>query len=127
MIWQVTIPGQAMSTNHIYKNTIRVARNGRHYQARKLTDEAQQYFDDAVRLIKVARPSRWSPEGQVRVIFDLHLTRDIDSDNTKKLILDALEAATGVNDSRYLDCTRTKTTRLPLSQARIELTIDDQP
>jgi Holliday junction resolvase RusA-like endonuclease len=114
-----------MSVNHIYINTIRVARNGRRYQARKLSDEAQAYFDGAVYLIKAAKPSRWSPEGLVRVIFDLYLARDIDCDNAMKLVSDALEAATGVNDSRFLHCTRMKTTGLSPSQARIEIEVSD--
>jgi len=125
MSWRVTIPGQAMSVNHIYQNTLRVSREGRRYQARKLTAEAQAYLDGAIYLIRAAKPRNWAPEGQIRVIFDLYLTRDIDCDNTMKLVSDALEAATGINDSRFLHCTRSKTTRLLLSQARIELEVLD--
>lgn len=125
MSWKVTIPGQAMSVNHIYINTLRRAHNGRQYQARKLSNDAQAYFDAAVYLMRAAKPSNWAPEGQVRVVFDLYLTRDLDCDNAMKLVSDALEAATGINDARFLHCTRSKTTRLPSSQARIELEIVD--
>jgi Holliday junction resolvase RusA-like endonuclease len=124
--WRVTIPGQALSVNHIYKTVYRYDHGGRRYKGRALTEEAQAYFDGAVYLIRAARPPAWAPAGQVRVVFDLYLHRSVDSDNAMKLVSDAIEAATGINDSRFLHCTRSKTTRLPLSQARIEVEIDDQ-
>lgn len=125
MSWQVTIPGQAMSVNHIYVPVWRFDRRGRRFRARALSNDAQAYFDSAVYLIKAAKPSGWSPEGQIRVVFDLYLQRDLDCDNAMKLVSDAIEAATRINDSRFLHCTRSKTTGLSLSQARIEVEIFD--
>ena len=115
-----------MSVNHIYVPVFRYDHYGRRFKARALSAEAQAYFDGAVYLIRAARPVAWSPAGQIRVVFDLYLHRSVDSDNAMKLVSDAIEAATGINDSRFLHCTRSKTTRLPLSQARIEVEIDDQ-
>jgi len=125
MRWRVTIPGQPVSVNHQYQNVYRKDKRGRTYKGRALTPEAKKYFEDAVLVVQAARPSRWKPAGQVRVIYDLFLQRSIDSDNLK-IVGDAIAVATGIDDSRFLVCTRSKQVGLSPSQARIEVTIEDE-
>ncbi len=72
-------------------------------------------------LVRAAKPSHWAPEGQIRVMYDLYLARNLDADNTLKALGDVIERATGINDERYLPCVRTKTSGLPLAKARVEI------
>lgn len=77
-------------------------------------------------VIRSAKPSRWAPAGQVRVFYDLYLQRTIDADNVLKLLSDAIEGATGINDERMLPCIRSKQAGLSASRARVEIEVDDE-
>lgn len=123
MSWRFVLHGQPPSVNHLYENAWKVDRGGREYKGRRLTDVAVKYRDDAILVIRSARPSRWAPEGQVRILWDIFLAHDIDCDNAMKVVHDAIQKATEINDSRYLPCVMSKTNGLPLRQARIEIVI----
>jgi hypothetical protein len=136
MRWAVTIPGQPISTNHAYRTgRMFVARRGvpvigedgrqRIIHRPVKTAEAQQYHDDVMRLVMVARPSRWRPEGQIRVVIDLHLVNDMDADGCLKILLDGLADGMGVNDRTFLPTVRSKEAGLPPRDARVDLMIDD--
>lgn len=125
MIWRTTIPGQPISVNHLYIPVWRKDKRQRLYKGRAYSPEARKYFEDAVLIMRTAKPAHWAPEGQVRVFYDLYLQREIDSDNVLKVLSDALQAATGVNDRRMLPCIRSTQLSSP-SQARVQLEIDDQ-
>ena len=123
MTWSFTLWGPPLSVNHIYEPARKTSRRGREYMGRKLTAVAQKYRDDAQLIIGSARPSHWAPEGQVRILWDLYLARDMDCDNAMKLVHDAIQLATGVNDARFLPCVMSKTTGVPPRAARAEIRI----
>lgn len=136
MRWGVTIPGQPISTNHAYRTgRMNVSRKGTpvlnadgtpkviHRPVK--TPEAQQYHDDVLLLARNAKPSRWEPVGQIRVVIDLFLTRDMDADGCLKVLLDGLADGIGVNDKMFLPTVRSKEAGVPLRDARVVLTIDD--
>lgn len=112
-----------MSLNHAYQNVWLTDHNGRRYKGRKRTPEAERYFNDAVLLIRAAKPSHWAPTGYLRVIYDLFLARSIDADNVLKVLSDALERATGINDERMLPCVWYKETGLSVAQARVHIEV----
>lgn len=116
--WSFTLWGAPLSVNHIYEPARKYDRRGRGYTGRKLTDIAEQYRNDARLVIGSARPSHWSPQGQIRILWDLYLARDMDCDNAMKLVHDAIQLATGVNDARFLPCVMTKTVGVPQREAR---------
>jgi Holliday junction resolvase RusA-like endonuclease len=124
MSWTVTIAGQPISTNHLWKRAWRTDRRGRRFMGQVLTDEAQDYKDRAIPVIRVARPSRWMPIGQIRVTYRLFLARMIDSDNCLKLLGDCIEAATGINDEVHLPCVQIKQI-VPAREARVEIEIEE--
>lgn len=121
--WTFVLPGQPISWNHSYQIVTRRGRRGKYSTIAK-TPAAEAYQQEAVLRIKSAVPSRWKPTGQVRTRFRLFLQRDIDCDNIMKLIHDALETATGVNDSNFLPTVEEKSTRWG-KQARVEVTVED--
>lgn len=121
----MVIPGQPVSLNHAYQNIWINDRRGRSYKARKRTPVAEQYFNDAVLLMRAAKPSHWEPAGQLRVVYDLYLARSIDADNVLKVLSDALERATGINDERMLPCVWSKVSGLPTLQARVHIEIQE--
>ena len=90
-----------------------------------LTPEAKQWKRDVQLLAQAARPSIWHPRGQIRVLVELHLVNDMDDDNAMKLARDALHEAIGYDDIHFLMCTVSKEAGVPLRDACIKLTIDD--
>lgn len=130
MTWSVTIPGQPVSWDHAYKTGRIPARNTnsgeRLWIHRPIkTDKAVTYQEDAQLIIQAAAPSRWSPPGQVRMYVDLYLINDMDDDNALKLIRDTVQRATGVDDMRFLSCTRRKEVVSDPREARVVLTFED--
>lgn len=130
MTWSVTIPGQPISWDHAYKTGRTPARNTRSGERLWIhrpvkTDKAATYQQDAQLIIQAAAPSRWSPPGQVRMFVDLYLAHDMDDDNALKLIRDAVQRATGVDDMRFLSCTRRKEVVSDPREARVVLTFED--
>lgn len=135
MRWSVTIPGQPVSWDAAYRTmSLPVRRrtgpvlnaDGSQKMIHRpgKTDEAAQYQRDAQLIIQAAAPSGWSPAGQVRMIADLYLSSDMDDDNALKLVRDSVQRATGVDDIRYLSCTRKKEI-VSAKEARIVLTFED--
>jgi hypothetical protein len=133
--WSVTVPGQPVSWDAAYKTMRRpvVGRKGPVLNAdgsQKMihrpgkTDEAAEYQRGAQLVIQAAAPSGWSPPGQVRMVVDLYLSHDMDDDNAMKLLRDTVQKATGVDDMRFLACTRRKEI-VSANDARIVLTFED--
>lgn len=136
MRWDAVILGQPLSTNHIYVNRERqVQKRGvpvvnasgkpviQRYRA--LTDEALKYQSDAQLVFQTRRPSRWHPEGQIRIMFDFALSIEVDLDNAKKLLLDALKLAIEHDDKYFLTCDRAKETGH--DRPFVIVTVDDDP
>lgn len=121
--WTFTLPGQPISWNHAYKNIVRHGRRGA-YSSRAKTPAAEAYQQAAVAIIKSAMPSGWKPKGQVRITFRLHLQREMDCDNAMKLIHDAIQTATKVNDKYFLPTVEEKSTRWG-SKAKVVVTVED--
>lgn len=109
----------------MYEPANKMARDGRSYRGKKLTDEAARYRDDAILIIQAARPSHWAPQGQIRVYWAFYLTHNLDCDNAMKVVHDAIQRATGINDSRYLPCVMDKVYGVSMMNARVEIVIDE--
>lgn len=122
--WSFTLPGQPLSWNRSYRIVTATNKQGRTYPTIAMTPAAKAYKAAAIYIIKSARPSRWKPKGQVRITFRLHLKREVDCDNVMKLIHDAIEEATGVDDKYYLPTVAEKSTRWG-KNAKVEVTVED--
>ena len=125
MSWGFTLPGQPPSLNDLYEIGYRNDKRGRRYKGIIKNKDAQRYHDDAIPQIRVAKPSRWLPAGQVRLRIRLFLAGDIDADNTLKVLSDAIQTATGINDKVFLPCIESKVTGLPPKEARVEVEIEE--
>lgn len=136
MKWRVTIPGQPVSWDDAYRTMKMPVRrktgpvlndDGSQKMIHRpgKTDAAAAYQRDAQLIIQTAAPSGWNPPGQVRMVVDLYLSHDMDDDNAMKLLRDAVQKATGVDDMRFLACTRRKEVVDDPYQARIVLTFED--
>jgi len=128
MRWSVEIPGQPPSVNKMYRaGTGTIVRAGREVTVPTISKRADvaKYQMDAMLLIRSAKPSRWKPEGQIRIEYAFYLHRDADGDNLLKALNDAIEAAIGVNDRWFLPCVTSKETGIPIRDARVVLTLDD--
>jgi hypothetical protein len=139
MRWSVTIPGQPVSWDDAYiTGKMPVKRRGvpvlnndgsqKMIHRPILTDEARTWRDDVQLLVQNARPSRFKPTRQIRVVIDLYLSNDIDCDNATKLVFDGIERAFDkpFNDRQILPCYRRKEI-VDERHARVELTFDDDP
>jgi len=135
--WHVEIPGQPVSWDAAYRmGRMPVKRKGmpvltgageqRMIHRPVLTDAGAVWKRDVQLLVQTAKPSKFKPAGQIRVIVDLFLSHDMDDDNAMKLTRDAAAKALGVDDMRFLVCTRTKEV-VSARDARVELTFDDDP
>lgn len=131
MSWSFVIPGQPPSWNKSYHivTQYRRRRDGGNqgYSTLAKVQTVIDYQNRAIPLIRSARPSHWAPEGQIRVIWDIYLGHDVDCDNLMKCVHDAIETATNINDGRFLPCARSKTIGVSPREARIEITIVDEP
>lgn len=136
MRWGVTIPGQPVSWDAAYiTGRMPISRKGvpvvddsgkqKYIHRPVLTDEAKVWRNGVQMLCQAARPSRWKPEGQIRVVIELFLTHDMDCDNSGKLTLDGLAKAIDYDDIHFLVTYRSKEAGVPLRDARVVLTIDD--
>jgi len=138
MQWSVTIPGQPVSWDAAYRTgRMPVKRGGRlvlnedltprYINRPVLTDDARVWKETVFTLARLAKPSGWKPEGQIRVLFDLRLAEDMDDDNACKLARDALAEAIGHDDRHFLACTRSKTVGRSLYAACVIITVDTDP
>ena len=125
MSWSFTLWGQPPSINDLYVIANRRDRRGRPYKGIGKNPDAQRYHNEAIPIIRTAKPSRWMPVGQVRLRIRLFLLKDIDADNTLKVLSDAIQAATGINDKVFLPCIESKTTGLTLREARVEVVVEE--
>ena len=129
MKWSFVLRGQPPSWNQSYHITRQkgTRNDGQPYEFSTLSKRQKviDYQAYAVLTIRSARPSRWAPEGDVRVTWRIFLTRDIDCDNLMKAVHDSIERATGVNDRRFLPCVESKKWGVHQTEARIEITVED--
>ena len=136
MRWSVTIPGQPVSWDAAYRTgKMPVRRHGvdvyvdgkpKTIHRPVMTDAGLVWKRDVQLLVQNAKPSKWKPAGQIRVIVDLYLSHDMDDDNAMKLTRDAAAKALDLDDIQFLVCTRTKEI-VSERDARVELTFDDDP
>jgi hypothetical protein len=136
--WSVTIPGQPVSWDTAYRmGRMPVKRRGvavlnadgaqKTIHRPVMTDAGAIWKRDVQLLVQSAKPSKFKPTGQIRVIVDLYLSHDMDDDNAMKLTRDAAAKALGLDDIQFLVCTRTKEIVSDHRHARVELTFDDNP
>lgn len=104
MPFSFRIPTQPPSVNHTYKIVRQYGRGGRPYMTLAKEPEVEQYQLVATSIAKMARPSDWQPTGFIRLRYWWVLDRDIDCDNMRKALNDALALAWGVNDKMFLSC-----------------------
>ena len=123
MTWRFSLPGQPLSWNRAYRIGYQYGKRGRYMTLIK-TAEAERFQDEAVLIIRSAKPSGWEPKGQVRIHYWLYLARAIDSDNVLKLINDAIQTATGIDDKYYLPTVEEKTKGWG-KKARVEVVVED--
>jgi hypothetical protein len=84
-----------------------------------------EYQAGARLIVRSRMPSRWKPKGeQIRIIYWLYLSHDMDCDNVMKAIHDVIEAATGVNDMRYLPCVMEKRI-VPKGREKVVVVVSD--
>ena len=115
--WRFTIPGRAPSVNHLYVP-------GAKFGSRRKAPGVEEWQTGVSRIVKAARPSGWVATGQVRVVLDLYVCRDIDADNVFKALLDAIAPALGINDRDVLPCVRSKQ-KVPTKGERIVVEISN--
>lgn len=116
MSWQVVIPGQPPSVNHMY------ARGNPRRPVRK-TANAEAYQAAATLIVRTTRPSGWAyTEGYIRLMYDLELQRDMDCDNVLKALNDAIAIGLGVNDKVFLPCVRSK--EVGVKHPQVIVTVD---
>jgi len=124
MMWTATIWGQPISVNDIYEIQWRYASNGRRYKGIGKKPGAVQYQNDATLQFKVSKPSRWTPDGYIRVVYQMFLGHDVDTDNAIKCLSDALQEATGINDRMFLHCIASK--EIDHKRPRVVVTISPE-
>lgn len=130
MKWSVTVWGQPPTTNKMYSAKMRsIWRDGVKHTVPQMVknEKVEDYQRDAVLQIQSARPSRWKPDGFIRLRFQLYLAKNIDADNTLKALSDAIQEAIGINDTWFLPCVESKTWGLNPRDARVEIEIEDIP
>ena len=138
MRWRVTIPGNAVSLDSAYRTgRMAVFRRGvpvlnedgtRKMIHRPVLDsKAERWRDDCQLLMQNAMPRSFQPTEKIRIRWKFYLTRIIDSDNLIKLPSDALQRATGINDSRFLHCIEDVIVVSDPREARVEVVIDSDP
>lgn len=123
MKWAFTLPGQPISWNRAFRIGYKHGKRGKYLSIIK-TPAAEAYQAGAVLIIRSAKPSGWAPKGQVRIHYYLYLGRDMDCDNTMKLINDAIQEATGVDDMRFLLTVEEKSKGWG-KKARVEVVVED--
>ena len=132
MSWTVTLPIPP-SGNHA--NTIgrghRTLRDGSVGTYAKIvkTADARAYMASAAMLVRVAKPSGWKWSGGYIVVeYRFYLgNRGLDATNGIKTAEDCIFPAIGVDDTWAMPRVMEIQRGLPLSQQRLEVTIDAEP
>lgn len=122
-----------MSTNHAYRDRYVVIGGQRRSQGRSKTTAAKDWQQLIRDLVGYLGPKNWTvPDRQfVRMHFRYFLNPDMDCDNVKKLVIDAIfnpkEGAYPLNDRWVLTCDISKV-KVPAGQQRLELEVglDDE-
>jgi Holliday junction resolvase RusA-like endonuclease len=104
------VPGQPPSVNHAYKIVRLKRRDGSTYQRFGKLPNVEQYQLVVKAIAHAAKPASWDPgeylpkqgQGLVLIRYWYYVKRDIDTDNTKKAINDALKWALEIDDKRFL-------------------------
>jgi Holliday junction resolvase RusA-like endonuclease len=123
--WRFEIPGQPPSWNASYR-IVRKFRSGKvPYHTLAKTQKVIDYQTGARLIVASAKPSRWKPEGQVRIWYWLYLSKDIDCDNIMKAIHDVIESVTGVNDAMYLPVVVSKEVGCRKKDAKAVVVVED--
>ena len=130
MSWQFTVPGQPPSVNHSYRIIRLRRRDGTSFQKLGKLPNIEQYQMIVKALAERAKPADWDPGpylpkqgvGLITINYWYYVKRDIDTDNTKKAINDALKWALGVDDKRFLGVDRYKQTGFADPHVVIEVT-----
>lgn len=111
------VPGQPVSWNRSYRMGKRKVTDkhgqpvyGNDMQQKTIsrqfkTDEARSYQDGVQMIARTAKPTGFDPKHQIIVAYEFELARAMDSDNTQKMLNDAIAKALGVNDARFLPVT----------------------
>ncbi len=115
--WRFVIPGRAPSVNHLYLP-------GAKFGSRRKAPGVEMWQTTVAHIARGSRPSGWRATGQVRVVIDLFVCRDIDADNVFKALLDSIAPALGINDRDVLPCVRSKT-KVTTAMERIECEISN--
>lgn len=128
MGFSVALP-VAPSVNQLYRVVLKTARDGRRYHGLAKTPEGTRFHEDAFWLIRACPKNGWRPpeEGFIRIKIKSFLVRSIDTDNLLKAVSDALQAAIGIDDSRFVWCTFPPVVGVRKVDARIELEVLDDP
>lgn len=131
MSWRIVMHGQPLSWNHAYKRVTYRQRNkaGQMVTLNRMAkvDGVDKYQEDIITLAKAARPSGWThpKDTPIRIRFWYAVNPDLDTDNMKKLINDALAKAIGINDRWFLTCDVEKR-KVPDGSQGIVIEIDDE-
>jgi Holliday junction resolvase RusA-like endonuclease len=115
--WCFTVPGRAPSVNHMYAP-------GHTFGSRRKAPGVEAWQTATAHIVRGARPSGWVATGQVRVVIDLYVCRDIDADNVLKALLDSIAPALGINDRDILPCVRSKA-KVKTAMERIEVEVSN--
>lgn len=128
MRWHFVLWGRPPSTNNLYRlRRQEVWRDGKRYESTGIakTREISEWQDDAIPVIRTARPSRWSPSGLVIVHYWPFTRKSIDPGNVEKPLSDAIARATGIDDAVYIPRCVWRTLGVPTDQQRLEVVIED--
>jgi len=115
--FQFTVEGQPPSVNHAYHPGR--TKDGRLFVRKASGIENYQLLVTSA--CRQAKPSSWHASPQVRIKYAYYLKRDIDCDNAKKFINDAIAIALGVNDRTFLSCDMLKVTGIAKPFVQIEV------
>jgi len=127
--WVVEIPGQPISVNHLYRQTL-VRRGDRTVRALRKDDGVENYQVLASMCTKMAVPKPWkeylagSPKEYIRMRYWFFLNHDMDCSNAFKALEDAIAHALGINDKRFLPCAVAKTTGNKEPYVKVEVSVD---
>lgn len=126
--WSVTLPIVPPSWNASYKigrHTRMTASGPRTYSGLVKRPKRELWDAQMLPVVRSAKPSRWKPQGWVRIYWRVFLVRHVDMDNLQKAVNDVIEAATGVDDKWYLPIFQEDPhVGVPKREARIELVIE---
>jgi hypothetical protein len=124
MTWSFVVPGQPVSTNHMYIIGKGYRRGGISFPKMVKAPGVENYQTVASMVCRIAKPKDWKWDGELLVVeFDFHLMDNIDCDNAMKALLDAIKDVIGVDDRFMLPRAMTKEWGLKPVNARVEVRV----